>query len=88
MGHSKQQHHRICPACGDDFIAHNSRGLYCSDNCCANARYWRKHPLENKTCLICGKTFQTRAERRKYCCHLCAVKAWNRRAKERKDNDE
>lgn len=84
IGHSKRNYHRKCVACGDEFIAHNSRGLYCSNNCNANSKYWRDHPLENKTCLICGKTFQTRVERRKYCCHLCAVKACNRMAKERK----
>lgn len=68
---------KICPVCGGEFIVSSKQFIYCSDRCRKNASGKKGRKLTSrskvKTCLGCGKLFQTDRynPKQKYCCQEC-----------------
>lgn len=42
----------------------------------------RSRPLRSGTCDECGKPYQARDQRRRYCGKTCVVRAWRRKHRE------
>ena len=64
---------RICPMCGEKFIAHRADKIFCSNKCVQ-----RNHQLKQKRakeivkkCALCGKEFITNNSCVKYCSDEC-----------------
>ena len=76
-----------CAYCGKDFEPTKYRELrkYCSRKCYYKARYHREHPKQakTKTCLTCGKEFETFFGKTKFCSPKCRNKWSNRKIYER-----
>lgn len=57
---------QVCEFCGKEFVS-TRKARYCSDLC----RH-HNHPAQReKTCVFCGKTFETEASNAKFCSGLC-----------------
>ena len=88
---------KICQHCGKEFVADGKRRKYCSDECVKEqykiqhraqiSRYRRKKRAGKKNpiriCAWCGKEFEGRSIRAKYCCNECRDLAQAARAREK-----
>lgn len=73
---------RVCEICGNELPKFRHR--YCSDKCRNRSSAIREgtcldHGLLTKTCVICGKEFQTYKSRKITCSEECSKKRRNRR---------
>ena len=69
---------KICPICGDRFLARNTKKVYCGELCGKKAQYQRKklRYLQNgkRACDYCGTLFVPAREEQRYCSRLCGGK--------------
>lgn len=64
-----------CEYCGKDFVAHNSRRVFCCKQCADNAskvkRGIKPTIIHKRICPGCGKEFETQFSRKLYCKKDC-----------------
>jgi predicted nucleic acid-binding Zn ribbon protein len=80
----------ICEFCGNEYMSKaTGHNKFCSNSCKSAARRRSKVDDEDRTCIICGKTFRTnKYSTTKTCSRKCGGKRLSntRREKKMKDN--
>lgn len=66
---------KVCPVCGEKFVAKRESRIYCSHQCRALASFRRSYRQKERPCKACGKIFKTSKKYQKYCSDECKVKA-------------
>ncbi|MYA41321.1 MAG: HNH endonuclease [Gemmatimonadetes bacterium] len=61
-----------CLFCGNEFIKNVHNKKYCSMDCKLQAKESRRFPIFEKTCLRCGKKFETKRTRKLTCSPKCS----------------
>ena len=80
----REDKHKICPACGKEFVTKANNQKYCDKQCYMMAAAERKKKrYQNKTCQVCGKEFATIANNQKYCSVGCSRVASSENRKKR-----
>lgn len=65
----------VCENCGKEFISGKKHGKYCSANCRSKARRKSGIDNENRSCVICGKTYSVnKYSKTKTCSKECSLK--------------
>lgn len=72
---------KVCPHCQKEFIPTSNRQIFCSKDCCYQARQEKKqierekergkHYYRKRKCLICGKEYWPTHSQQKFCCEKC-----------------
>jgi len=72
---------KICKNCGKEVIA-EGRNLFCCAGC--QSIYYNKIKFIIKICKYCGKEFETKNNRKIYCCSKCRYKSKNKKLRDKK----
>ena len=72
---------KICPHCQKEFVATSNRQIFCSKDCCYQARQDQKkadreaekgnHYYRQRVCAVCGSTYWPTHSQQKFCSEEC-----------------
>ena len=72
---------KVCPHCGTEFIPTSNRQIFCSDDCCYQARQDKKktdreaergnHYYRQRKCAVCGELYWPTHSQQKLCSDEC-----------------
>jgi len=80
----------VCLHCGKKVkVINNGHNKYCSDKCKSSHRIRKKSDFEDRTCVICGNTFNTNKYGKvKNCSKECAIISTNLKKKANRESKE
>ena len=72
---------RVCPHCGKEFTPTSNRQIFCSKDCCYQARQDKtkadreaekgSHYYRQRVCAVCGSTYWPTHSQQKFCSEEC-----------------
>ena len=94
---------KICPHCQKEFVSTSNRQIFCSKDCCYQARQDQKkadreaekgnHYYRQRVCAVCGSTYWPAHSQQKFCSEECQKQNHNEKSlefyhKKRKEKSE
>ena len=83
---------KVCPHCNKEFIPTSNRQVFCSKECCYQARQDEKkadreaergnHYYRQRECAVCGNSYWPTHSQQKYCSEECQKKSHNKKSLE------
>ena len=83
---------KICPHCQKEFVSTSNRQIFCSKDCCYQARQDQKkadreaekgnHYYRQRVCAVCGSTYWPAHSQQKFCSEECQKQNHNEKSLE------
>ena len=83
---------KVCPYCNKEFIPTSNRQVFCSKECCYQARQDEKkadreaergnHYYRQRECAVCGNSYWPTHSQQKYCSEECQKESHNKKSLE------
>jgi len=83
---------KICPHCQKEFVPTSNRQIFCSKDCCYQARQDQKradraaekgnHYYRQRVCAVCGSTYWPTHSQQKFCSEECQKQNHNEKSLE------
>ena len=83
---------KVCPHCNKEFVPTSNRQVFCSKECCYQARQDEKkadreaergnHYYRQRECAVCGNSYWPTHSQQKYCSEECQKESHNKKSLE------
>jgi predicted nucleic acid-binding Zn ribbon protein len=83
---------KVCPHCQKEFVPTSNRQIFCSKDCCYQARQDQKkadreaekgnHYYRQRVCAVCGSTYWPTHSQQKFCSEECQKQNHNEKSLE------